>query len=148
MIETNRLKIFKSSISDVDLLLKMDRQSVTQEFLGGVKNKTREERIEFLKNKVDSYTVMLKDGTRIGFIGIKDKYLSYIFDEDYTHNGYCYESCRSLINSYFKNNNDNIYAEVNKNNMKSIKVLNKLRFKYLKSNDDFDIYVLEKQYFS
>ncbi len=148
MIETNRLKIIKTSIYDVDLLLKMDKQDITQKYLGGIKNKTREERIKFLKNKKGSYTVMLKNGIKIGFISIKDKYLGYIFDADYTNNGYAYESCRALINDYYINNNGIIYAETNKNNIKSISLLERLGFKYLKNNNEFDIYILEKQYFS
>ena len=57
-IETDRLIINKTTIEDIDLILKLDKQEVTQKFLGGIKNKTREERIEFLKKK-DSLTVSL-----------------------------------------------------------------------------------------
>ena len=100
-METDRLIINKTTIDDIDLILKLDKQEVTQSFLGGIKNKTREERIEFLKKK-DSLTVSLKDNTKIGFIGldIKDDNsgeLSYIFDYDYSNKGYCTEACRRII---------------------------------------------------
>ena len=43
-IKTDRLIIRKTSINDINLIMKMDKQEITQMFLGGIKNKTREER--------------------------------------------------------------------------------------------------------
>ena len=144
-IETERLTIRKTSIDDVDMLLKMDRQEVSQRFLGGIKNKTREERIELLKRKTNKFndglagslTVCLKDDTPIGFIGLKidednnKAELSYIFDYDYCNKGYCTEASKKLIDIGF---NDlelkSIFAEVVKGNNSSIRVLEKLGFKY------------------
>ena len=62
-IYTERLKIIETSIDDIDLILKMDKQESTQKYLGGIKDKSREERIEFLKNKKNSLTVLLDDIT-------------------------------------------------------------------------------------
>ena len=45
--ETERLIIRKTSIEDVDLILKMDKQEITQKYLGGIKEKSKEERIVF-----------------------------------------------------------------------------------------------------
>ena len=42
--ETERLIIKKTSIYDVELILKMDKQEITQKYLGGIKTKTKEER--------------------------------------------------------------------------------------------------------
>ena len=65
--ETERLIIRKISIDDVDMILKMDKQEETQKYLGGIKNKTREERIDFIKkydnDVVGQLTVCLKDKT-------------------------------------------------------------------------------------
>ncbi len=47
-LETNRLIIRPVQIEDVDLLLKMDKQEITQKYLGGIKDRTREERVAFL----------------------------------------------------------------------------------------------------
>ena len=93
-IYTERLKIVETSIDDIDLILKMDKQESTQKYLGGIKDRSREERIEFLKNKKNSLTVLLDD-IRIGFVGLKIDNniaeISYIFDSDYVGNGYCSE---------------------------------------------------------
>ena len=91
-VETERLIIRKTSIEDVDLILKQDKQEQTQKFLGGVKNKTREERIEWINKHKSSLTVCLKDNTPIGLYSLQvneNNYgiVSYIFDEDYTGKG-------------------------------------------------------------
>lgn len=52
-LSTKRLIIRLTSTNDIDLILKMDKQEDTQKYLGGLKNKTREERIIFLKEKED-----------------------------------------------------------------------------------------------
>ena len=78
-LETERLIIKPTSVDDIDMILKMDKQEVTQKFLGGVKNKTREERIKFLEKKASKFadniagslTVYLKESnTPIGFTGL------------------------------------------------------------------------------
>jgi hypothetical protein len=84
-IHTDRLILIQTSRDDVDLILKMDKQESTQKFLGGIKNKSRDERIEFLDrkhNNGNSLTVML-DNVSIGFVGLKVlimlvKYLIYL----------------------------------------------------------------------
>ncbi len=143
--ETKRLIIRKTSIKDVNMLLKMDKQVETQKYLGGIKNKTREERIEFIKNKLSKYdkglagqlTVCLKDGTQIGFIGLtidEEKNIGeigYIFDYDYCNRGYCTEACQKLLEIGF----NQIYlkcicAETDERNESSKKVLERLGFVY------------------
>ena len=42
-VKTERLVIRKTLLKDVDLLLKIDKQEITQKYLGGIKNKTRKE---------------------------------------------------------------------------------------------------------
>ena len=142
-MNTERLEIKKTSINDVDLLLKMDKQVDTQKYLGGIKDKSRKERIEFLKKK-DSFTVFL-DHTPIGFIELSsDGELSYIFDSDYWNQGYCTEVCHEIIqNSDF----DKIYAETVVDNISSIRVLEKLGFKRIKEfkKDSINFYYYEKE---
>ena len=146
---TERLMIVDTSIDDIDLILKMDKQESTQKYLGGIKNKSREERLEFLSNKKNSLTVLL-DNVRIGFIGLKitdDKAeISYIFDSDYTGNGYCSEVIKLLIDiSFNKLNLNKLYAYSKNENIASIKVLTKNGFIEKDSNnEEFIYYELER----
>lgn len=146
---TDRLMIVDTSIDDIDLILKMDKQESTQKYLGGIKNKSREERLEFLSNKKNSLTVLL-DNVRIGFIGLKitdDKAeISYIFDSDYTGNGYCSEVIKLLIDiSFNKLNLNKLYAYSKSENIASIKVLTKNGFIEKDSNnEEFIYYELER----
>lgn len=172
-LETERLIIKATSIHDIDMILKMDKQEVTQKFLGGIKNKTREERIKFLENKankfkdniVGSLTVYLKEGNvPIGFTGLSinedDNYaeISYIYDEDFTGNGYCTEACRRLIEVAFEILELNrIFADTIEGNVASTRVLEKLNFNLenvrknaayvetLKAYRDFYDYILKKE---
>jgi len=126
----------------------MDKQEDTQKYLGGLKNKTREERIIFLKEKekklvdgcVASLTVCLKNGTPIGFTNLiineqeNNAELSYIYDSDYWGNGYCTEVCNTLINIAFNELKLNaILADTVESNLKSQRVLEKLNFSFVNS---------------
>lgn len=143
-LKTNRLILRPISIEDVDMMLKMDKQEITQKFLGGVKDKTKEERIAFLDKKASKFkdglagslTVCLKDGTPIGITGLsidEDNNigrLGYIYDYDYTNKGYCTEACKALIDIGFnKLKLNKISADTIKGNNSSIRVLEKLNFK-------------------
>lgn len=129
--------IFKAtSINDIDLILKLDKQEKTQRYLGGIKNKTKEERISFLKkkelNKI-AYTVCLDD-IKIGFIELKEKEnntgeLSYIFDCDYWNRGFCTEAIHKILKIGFKKMRlASIYAYTVIDNGASRKVLEKNGF--------------------
>ena len=141
-IKTTHLTLKKLSLDDVDMLLKMDKQEETQRYLGGVKNKTKEERIKFLEKKLKkieegtscTLTVYLEE-TPIGLIGISinendnNAEISYIFDNDYCGNGYCTEASRKLIELCFnKLELHRIYASTIDGNIASKKVLEKLNF--------------------
>jgi RimJ/RimL family protein N-acetyltransferase len=151
-IHTDRLILRQTSRDDVDLILKMDKQESTQKFLGGIKNKSRDERIEFLDrkhNNGNSLTVML-DNVSIGFVGLKvtDNIgeVSYIFDSDYTGKGYCTEVIRALIDIGFNKLEINkIYATVLEENIASIRVLEKNNFKRNGMKDKFIYYELWKE---
>ena len=160
-LETERLFIRPTGEEDIELILKMDKQETTQEFLGGIKNKTREERIEFLKRKkkkfedglAGSLTICLKDGTPIGFTGLSidesnnEAEISYIFDADYTKKGYCFEACKKLIDTAFNSLElHRIFADTIEGNNGSKKVLEKLGFvlegtrreaAYIKEKDEY-----------
>lgn len=147
-IYTERLKLIQTTIDDIDLILKMDKQEDTQLFLGGVKDKSREERIEFLSKKRNSLTVLL-DNERIGFVGLKidnDKAeISYIFDSDFTGNGYCSEVVKVLIDIAFnKLNLNKLYAYTKSENIASIKVLTNNGFVMKSNNEEFIYYELER----
>ena len=142
-LETERLIIRKTSIEDIELLLKMDKQKETQKFLGGIKNKSREDRLAFLKKrekkftkgKASSLTVCLKDGTQIGFTQLdidennNSACIRFIYDLDYCNKGYCTEACKKLLEIGFKKLELNrIYAETIDGNISSERVLEKLGF--------------------
>lgn len=145
-LSTERLIVRKVSLKDIDLLMKLDKQEITQKYLGGIKNRTKEERINFINKKLNHFkegyssmlTVCLKDGTPIGFSQLKineeknNAEISYIFDYNYCNNGYCTETCTKLIDVAFNNLNlDSIYADTINKNEKSIKVLTNLGFKQI-----------------
>ena len=163
-IKTDRLILRQTTTDDVDLILKLDKQEQTQEHLGGVKYKTRKERIEFLKKKeaknksgiISSLTVCLNDETPIGFCGIRINEedncgeLSYIIDQDYCNKGYCTEASEKLISIAFEELNlDYIFAHTVVDNLRSQKVLEKLGFKKINKlsieNDQFEYYRKDKK---
>ena len=173
-LKTDRLIIRKVSIDDVDLMLKMDKQELTQKYLGGIKNKTREERIAFLERKANRFneehagqlTVCLNDGTPIGFTGlsINDNdniaEISYLYDLDYTGKGYCTEASSKLIEVGFeKLDLHKIYGDTIDGNISSIKVFEHLGFThegtrrkaaYIKDTNEYrdflDYGLLKKEY--
>lgn len=142
-LETERLIIKFTTLNDVSLLLKMDKQKMTQLYLGGVRNKTKEERLIFLENKISKFkeencaslTIFLKNNTPIGFIDLcinenNNAKISYIFDYDYCNKGYCTEACRKLLYIGFNILKLNkIFADVVQENKSSKRVLEKLGFK-------------------
>ena len=135
-LRTKNLIIKSTTTNDINLILKLDKQQITQKYLGGVKNKTREERILFLKRKSNSLTVFLKNGISIGFIDLdidntnNSAIISYIFDYDYCNKGYCTEACKKLIDICFKELHlHSITANRVKGNNSSKRVLEKLKFK-------------------
>lgn len=151
-IETERLLIDKTTVKDIDFILKIDKQEETQKYLGGIKNKSREERLLFLQKKEDKFldgissslTVYL-DSVPIGFVGLKideannEGEISYIFDLDYTKKGYCYECLKKIIDICFNELNlICIKADTVLNNYSSINVLKKLDFKEIDIRKNVD----------
>ena len=141
-IKTTRLTLKKLSLDDVDMLLKMDKQEETQKYLGGIKNKTKDERIKFIEKKLEkmnnnsscSLTVYLEN-TPIGMIGLSinendnNAEISYIFDQDYCGNGYCTEASKKLIDLCFnKLDLNRVFANTIDGNIPSKRVLEKLGF--------------------
>ena len=144
-IKTERLIIDKTTVKDIDFILKIDKQELTQKYLGGVKDRSRDERLLFLQKKEDKFldgissslTVYL-DSVPIGFVGLKideDKNegeISYIFDFDYTKKGFCTEVIEELINVGFKTLKLScLKADTVEENIASINVLIKNGFEYI-----------------
>lgn len=163
-IETERLLIDKTTVKDIDFILKIDKQEETQKYLGGIKNKSREERLLFLQKKEDKFldgissslTVYL-DSVPIGLVGLKideannEGEISYIFDLDYTKKGYCTEVVDSLINICFKTLKLScLKADTVEGNNGSIKVLIKNGFEYIdysiKDEIKFNNYTLKNKF--
>ena len=161
--KTERLIVRKTSLEDVNMILKMDKQEETQKYLGGIKNKTKEERIIFLEKKLEKFdrglagqlTVCLKDKTPIGLVGLNINEesntgeLGYIFDYDYCNKGYCTESCQKLLDIGFnKLDLKSISADTVDGNGSSARVLEKLGFTYqstfVKDTTKFLLYTINR----
>ena len=143
-IVTDRLVLMQTSRDYIDLILKMDKQEDTQLFLGGIKVKSREERLEFLdkKNKNGNSLTVFFDNVPIGFVGLKvtdnSGEISYIFDNDYTGNGYATECVSKLVDVGFNELNlDYLYAYSKEDNVASRTVLLKANFKFKEYRDEF-----------
>ena len=173
-LKTERLTIRKVSTDDVNLMLKMDKQEITQKYLGGIKNKTRDERIAFLERKAKRFddghagqlTVCLIDETPIGFTGLSidesnnSAEISYLYDYDYTGYGYCTEVCRKLLEIGFNELDLNrIFGNTIEGNISSVKVFERLGFThegtrreaaYIKEENEYrdflDYGILKREY--
>ena len=142
-----------TDVDDIDLILKLDKQEETQKYLGGIKNKSREERIEFLEKKSKNstaYTVMLNKES-IGFIELKinESYaeISYIFDCDYWGLGYGTKAVNMILDIGFnKLKLISIYAYTLDENIASKRVLEKNGFNYnnkiIKNDLEFLEYII------
>lgn len=106
----------------------------------------------FLDKKEQSkkaLTVYLDD-VRIGFVELKidsnQAEISYIFDSDYTSNGYCTVVVEKLIEiSFNKIGISKIFAYSKSDNISSRKVLEKNNFKENGTKEDFIYYELRKE---
>ena len=150
-VKTNRLLLKQTSRDDIELILKMDKQEDTQLFLGGIKDKTREERLLFLdkKNKIKNSLTVLIGNIPIGFAELtilgNVAEVSYIFDSDYTGNGYCSEVIAKLVEIAFEDIKlDKLYAYCKKDNFASQKVLLKNSFIQKGFENEFLYYELER----
>lgn len=143
-IKTERLIILPTTINDIELILKQDKQEKTQFYLGGIKEISREDRISFLQKKNDKFksgyvgslTVYL-ESVPIGFVGFvideinNNAEISYVFDIEYTGRGYCIEVCKKIIELGFNELDlKRIYADTIEGNEDSKKLLEKLGFKH------------------
>ena len=147
------IKLRRTTIEDVDLLLKLDKQPSTQKYLGGIKNKTKDERILFLTKKElnkNAYTVLL-DNILIGFVELKvsGEYgeVSYIFDCEYWGNGYATDSIKQLLDKAFNELKLNyVLAHTLYDNVASRRVLEKNNFSYntkvIKNDSEFLEYII------
>ena len=147
------IKLRRTTIEDVDLLLKLDKQPSTQKYLGGIKNKTKDERILLLTKKQlnkNAYTVLL-DNILIGFVELKvsGEYgvVSYIFDCEYWGNGYATDSIKQLLDKAFNELKLNyVLAHTLYDNIASRRVLEKNNFSYntkvIKNGSEFLEYII------
>lgn len=156
-IYTNRLLIKTTTTADIDLMLKLDKQEETQKFLGGIKNKTKEERIEFLRKKEQKHTAGIAssltvylDDVAIGFVGAKideqtdSAEISYIFDYDYTKKGYATEVVEKLIEVLFlKVGLKKLYADTVENNASSEKLLLRLGFQQVGEKEEDNVVFIQ-----
>ena len=152
----NVISLINTTKRDIELILKLDKQIDTQKYLGGIKNKSKDERILFLDKKElnpTAYTVLLDD-IKIGFVelkrGEKEIELSYIFDCEYWGKGYATSAVKELLEKSFNDLNLNcVSAYTLAENIASKRVLEKNNFvfvenvlknenvflKYIKNND-------------
>lgn len=149
MIYTERYLVENISESDRIDLERLFTNSHTRKYLGGVV------KIEDLNNKINKIIensknvcylkVMLKDTRE--FIGLlyldmhyngEDKELSYEFLPQYFGKGYAFESINEVLKYFFlKYKISRILAETQVNNKRSIKLLEKLGFTFIKNLERF-----------
>ena len=134
-IETERLKIYPASEEQMEAFIEAQSDDVMKaaytEMLNGAI--THPEKWEWYA----IWMIELKDGTHIGelcFKGVDESGLTeigYGIVEDYRNRGYATEAVKAVALRVIKQDTINcITAEVDKDNIKSIRVLEKSGFKF------------------
>lgn len=137
MIETKRLIIRQATTLDTNQILKFINSEFSKKY--NPYDSYSEIRLwKHLKEK-ENYVLVLKDtNTIIGLIGleedpirinIKAVALTYILDEEYTHQGYMSEGLKEVIRLIFDESDiDIISLRIISNNIDSIKIAERLCF--------------------
>jgi ribosomal-protein-alanine N-acetyltransferase len=146
-IETERLILRKLLPSDIEGMYILDSNPNVHEYLGNKPVSSLEEskksieniRKQYLQNGIGRYAVLLKETNEfIGWAGIK--YITetenghvnffdigYRLIEDYWGNGYGYEAAKAWLDYSFNEMNiQKMYASVNKENIASRRILEKI----------------------
>ncbi|NMM47371.1 GNAT family N-acetyltransferase [Marinigracilibium pacificum] len=149
---------------DFDTILNLFSEENIFQYITPHKNKTREERIDFLNTKLnhnqtgEGFYWIVKSNDTDEFIGAinltpipntKNLQIGWMISEKFRGQGLAYE-CAQTVKDFFLSNEsfDKIYAVYENENKASEKIINKLGFKHLKSVSEDKIvvhtYVLEK----
>jgi ribosomal-protein-alanine N-acetyltransferase len=145
VLETERLRLRELTMDDVPVLFEMRTNELTTRFTDRSKMKTMEEAVEKMKTilalveKRDgiAWAIEMKEsGKQIGDISFwridKEHYraeIGYALLPDYWEKGYMTEAARCAIDYGFSMLNfHSIEANVNPNNIASIRLLEKMKF--------------------
>lgn len=142
MIETKRLIIRPAIIEDAENLFNLNSDPDVVRYTGDTSFRTLEEArniihermfTQFNLYKMSRFTVLLKDGTYLGWCGLKyfpetdEVDLGYRFMKKHWGNGYATEASAACLEYGFKNLKlKRIIAKAMPDNIGSIKVLQKL----------------------
>lgn len=150
ILETERLSFREFNLEDSDFVLELVNSPKWIEFIGDRNVRTQAEAKEFLENNlIKSYkengfglwVVVLKEtNTSIGMCGLvnrdtlEDIDIGFAMLPEYFGSGYGYEIANATIN-YAKNilHLDKIVGITNPNNIASIKLLNKIGLRFVKT---------------
>lgn len=150
ILETERLSLREFNLEDSDFVLELVNSPKWIEFIGDRNVRTQAEAKEFLENNlIKSYkengfglwVVVLKEtNTSIGMCGLvnrdtlEDIDIGFAMLPEYFGSGYGYEIANATIN-YAKNilHLDKIVGITNPNNIASIKLLNKIGLRFVKT---------------
>lgn len=161
ILETDRLKVRESTVEDVDEFYRIYEEPSITLYMENLYAE-REAELAYMRAYIDQiygfygyglWTVILKKtGRVIGKAGlsVREGYempeLGFVIDAGYQHQGYGYEVCTAILR-YAKNelDFDEVQALVKKENLISMKLLDKLGFVYMRNvtekNSDYRLYV-------
>lgn len=100
-------------------------------------------------NRFDWICIEKETGTKIGIFGLINNHeyaeISYLLDKKSQHKGYAREGIDALVRFAFERLKvERIIAEIHKENMPSIKLVEKKGFKLYEQKQDFCLYKLDK----
>lgn len=142
MLETSRLSLRLAAISDAPLLMKLNSDPEVVRFVGEPATLTLIEAqnvirdrllVQFTRYKMGRFLTFLKDGTFIGWCGLRffpetnEVDLGYRFIKTYWGKGYATEAARICLDYGFKTLKlERIIAKAMPENTASLKVMQKL----------------------
>ncbi|HEX5652058.1 MAG TPA: GNAT family N-acetyltransferase [Chitinophagaceae bacterium] len=154
---TERLLIEPLSLTETEFILKLVNTAGWLEFIGNRNINTVADATAYIQKIIDNpntfyWVARLKDGqTAIGIVTfIKRDYLDYhdigfAFLPDYTSMGYAFEATSTVLYAILRKYKDPIIlATTISNNLRSVRLLNRLQFQHEKeievSNEKLQIY--------
>ena len=157
--ETTRLILIPLNIQDAEFIRELVNTPGWVQFIGQRNVHSKEDAIAYIRKIIDSpavkyWVVKLKsENTSVGVVTfMKKDYLphhdlGFAFLPQYNKNGYAFEAAKEILTNMFKDpNHQQIVATSRQGNVSSMKLLEKLGFKfqreYLNGEDLLSVYVV------
>ena len=160
IFETNRLLVRKLIMTDLNAFHKMQSNPLVMQYATGIvkdleghKNELSDliSKYDEVNNDFWIYAIVRKfDDAFIGTCAIvkneNDDEIGYRFLQEYWDNGYGTEVCKGIIDYCRKNNFKKLIAYAVDENIASHKILQKLKFKFVKKQIAEDLQMQETKY--